>query len=242
MPFANTDSIVGNQQLAFYGLPDTTARMQSGLYLSAVDPYWGGAEFVYCRATASIRQFGLVRIVPTLVTATGWRYDATEVGNTANLGDMIAVCTTSATVGQYFWAQISGVVPVNCNASVTADTAFGIAAAGQGGANSAGKQILNARIIAAATTTVAHTGTANSGSTALLVDSVDGWFIGAYLSGTGIAASTVVVDIGPGGKSVTLNNATTAAVNGTVTATYNNGTVYYNVAHINRPFAQGAIT
>jgi len=216
--------------------------MQSGLYLSAVDPYWGGAEFVYCRATASIRQFGLVRIVPTLVTATGWRYDATEVGNTANLGDMIAVCTTSATVGQYFWAQISGVVPVNCNASVTADTAFGIAAAGQGGANSAGKQILNARIIAAATTTVAHTGTANSGSTALLVDSVDGWFIGAYLSGTGIAASTVVVDIGPGGKSVTLNNATTAAVNGTVTATYNNGTVYYNVAHINRPFAQGAIT
>lgn len=240
MPFSNTDAIVGNQQIAFWGLPDTTSRQQPGMYLSAVDNYWGGAEFVYIRATASIRQFGLVRIVPTLQT-TGYRYDATEVGNTANLGDMLAVVCTTLTAGQYGWAQISGVIPVNSNASVAADTTFGIGAAGQGGANSAGKQVLNARIIAPATTAIAKQATGNSGALVLTVNNNDGWFIGAYLSGTGIAASTVVVDIDPSGKYVTINNATTALVNGTVTATYNNGTVYYNVAHINRPFAQGQI-
>jgi len=232
---------IGNQQIAPFGLPDTTARQMPGMMVLAENAYWGAGEFLYVRATASIRQFGLVRVTPTFQT-NAWRYDATEVGNTANLGDMVAVAMTAATAGQFFWVCIGGIVPVNCNASVAADTTFGIAAAGQGGANSAGKQILNARIIAPATTTVAKAGVANSGSTQLTVPSDDGWFIGAYLSGTGIAASTLIVDISPDGKVVTLNNATTAAVNGTVTATYNNGTVFYNVAHLNRPFAQGAIT
>jgi uncharacterized protein YraI len=94
-----------------------------------------------------------------------------------------------------------------------------------------------------ATQTVAKTGcTANSGSTKLNISGADGWFIGAYLSGTGIAALTIVSDIDPSGTQVTLSVATTAAVNGTVTATYNNATIFYNIAHINRPFAQGAIT
>lgn len=241
MPFANTDNIVGNQQIAFWGLPDTTARQQPGLYLSAVDNYWGGAEFLYVRAAGSIRQFGLVVLTQTLTT-TGYRWDATEVPNTANLGRTIGVATTSMTSGQFGWVQISGICPVNCNASVAADTTFGIAAAGQGGANSAGKQLLNARIIAPASTTVAKTGNANAGSKLLTVNGADGWFIGAYLSGTGIAASTVIVDMSPDGTQVTLNNSTTALVNGTVTATYNNATVFYNVAHLNRVFAQGAIT
>jgi hypothetical protein len=82
----------------------------------------------------------------------------------------------------------------------------------------------------------------DSGSTKLQIPSADGWFIGAYLSGTGIAALTTVVDIDPSGTQVTLSVATTAIINGTVTATYNNATVFYNVAHINRALAQGPIT
>jgi hypothetical protein len=132
--------------------------------------------------------------------------------------------------------------PVDCNASVAADTTFGIAAAGQGGANTAGKQILNARVMIAAAATVAKAGVANSGSNKLQVSGADGWFIGAYLSGTGIAAGTTITDIDPSGTQVTLSAVTTAAVNSTVTATYNNATIFYNVAHLNRPFAQGAIT
>ena len=241
MSYSNTDSVVGNQQIAFYGLPDTTSRQQPGMYLSGIDNYWGGAEFVYVRANGSIRQFGLVVLTPSLQT-TGYRYDATEVPNTANLGRMVAVASTSMTAGQYGWVQISGVTPVNMNANVAADTTFGIAAAGQGGANTAGKQVLNARVIAPSTTTIAKNAQANAGALKLTITGSDGWFIGAYLSGTGIAANTVVVDIDSSGTQVTLNNATTAQVNGTVTATYNNATVFYNVAHLNRPFAQGAIT
>lgn len=242
MAYALINGIAGNQQLTPFNLPDTVARHLPGTIVDAVDPYWGGGEFMYVKANGSIRQYGLVVITPTIASGQVV-YNATEVPNTANLGRTLGVAMVPASSGQFLWVCIAGVVPVNCQASVAADTTFGIAAAGQGGANSAGKQILNARVAIAAAQTVAKTGcTANSGSTRLLIPSAAGWFAGAYLSGTGIAAGTTVTDIDPSGTVVTLSAATTAAVNGTVTATYNNATVYYNIAYLNRPFAQGAIT
>lgn len=242
MSFATFDGLVGYPQLTPFNLPDSTARLGPGAIMTAYDPYWGGGEFIYCKANGSIRQFGLLALNP--VFASGQIvFNATEVTNTTIMGRTVAVAMVAASSGQFFWACIGGIVPVNCNASVAADTTFAIAAAGQGGALAAGKQIVNARIAVAATQTVAKTGcTANSGSTRLLVPSADGWFAGVFLSGTGIAASTTVTDIDPSGTVVTLSTATTAAVNGTVTATYNNATIFYNVAHLNRPFAQGAIT
>ena len=243
--FAPVDAVVGLPQIQFAGLTaDTTPRVQPGNFLTAVDNWWGTGEFIYARANGSIRAFGLCVLTPVFdSTLNSWRYDATEVPNTANLGRMLAVANLAMTVGQYAWFQITGIISVNCQASVAADTTFGIAAAGQGGANSAGKQVLNARIVAAGATTVVKTNcTAQNGSTVLQVPNSDGWFVGAYLSGTGIAAGTTVSSIDPSGRFVTLSAATTAAVAGSVTATYNNGTVHYNVAHLNRPFAQGAIT
>lgn len=243
--FAPVDAVVGVPQIQFAGLvADTTPRVQSGNFLTAVDSWWGAGEFIYARAAGSIRAFGLCVLTPVFdSTLNSWRFDTTEVPNIANLGRMLAVATLALTSGQYAWFQISGITPVNCSASVAADTTFGIAAAGQGGANSAGKQVLNARILAAGTTTVVKANsTAQSGTTVLQVPNSDGWFVGVYLSGTGIAAGTTVSSIDPSGRFVTLSAATTAAVAGSVTATYNNGTVFYNVAHLNRPFAQGAIT
>lgn len=243
--FAPIDAVVGVPQIQFAGLvADTTPRSQPGNLLTAVDNWWGTGEFIYARANGSIRAFGLCVLTPVFdSTLNSWRFDATEVPNTANLGRMLAVATLALTAGQYAWFQITGITPVNCQASVAADTTFGIAATGQGGANAAGKQVLNARIIAAGTTTVVKTNcTAQNGSTLLQVPNSDGWFVGAYLSGTGIAAGTTVSAIDPSGRFVTLSAATTAAVAGSVTATYNNGFVFYNVAHLNRPFAQGAIT
>lgn len=243
--FAPVDSLVGIPQIQFAGLvADTPPRVQPGIFLTAVDNWWGTGEFIYARANGTIRAFGLCVLTPVFdSTLNSWRYDATEVPNTANLGRMLAVATLAMTAGQYAWFQISGITPVNCQASVAADTTFGIAAAGQGGANTAGKQVLNARILAAGATTVVKANcTAQKGLTVLQVSDSDGWFVGAYLSGTGIAAGTTVSSIDPSGRFVTLSAATTAAVAGSVTATYNNGTVFYNVAHLNRPFAQGAIT
>lgn len=242
MTYAVLNGPIGNQQAAYFGLPDTTERQNPGMLCTFVDPYWGSLQALYVRANGSIRQGGLVVLTPSLVS-NRWRWDATEVPNTANLGRNVYVAMTAMTSGQFGWVASQGIAPVNCNASVAADTTFGIAAAGQGGANSAGKQILGARVIAPATTTVAKTNcTANSGSNQLRVPSSDGWFCGAYLSGTGIAAGTTVTDISPDGTTVTLSANTTAAVAGTVTATYNNATVYYNVVCFDRPIAQGAIT
>lgn len=241
MAYAIVGGPLGNQQLTPYNLPDTTARQSPGTLVHAIDPYWGGGEFLYVKAGGSIRQFGLVVITPSFASGQVV-YTATEVPNTVGLGRSLGVAMVPASSGQFLWVQITGVVPVNCQAAVAADTTFAIAAAGQGGALGNGKQVLNARIVVASTQTVAKANSsANSGSTRLRVSSADGWFAGAYLSGTGIAAGCTVSDIDPSGTIVTLSAATTAAVAGTVTATYNNATVYYNVAHVNRPFAQGQI-
>lgn len=252
MPGFQSRDYIGNQPLTSFWALDTTLpggaiaqpAMPSGLILLADDLYWGSVEAMWVKADGSIRQFGLCVVNPTFNSSLGqWEYLVTEVPNTANLGRTLGVALRNMTAGQYGWLIISGVTPVNCSANVAADTTFGITAAGQAGANSAGKQILNARVRAPGTTTVAKANsTAPSGSTTLTVPNADGWFPGIYLSGTGIAAGTTATAIDVNNRTVTLSAATTAAVNGTVTGTYNNGTIHYNVAHLNRPFAQGAIT
>jgi hypothetical protein len=243
--YALLDNLAGSPQVQNIGLvADATPRLPQGTFVTASDPWWGTGEFMYARASAGIRAFGVCVLTPVFdSTLNTWRYDAVEAPNTANLGRMVMVSMNVLTTGQYGFFCIAGLTPVNCQASVAADTTFGIAAAGQGGANSAGKQILNARVIAAGATTVAKANCTTQGlSTLLQVPNSDGWFVGAYLSGTGIAATTTVVSVDPSGRFVTMSLASTAAVAGTVTATYNNATIFYNVAHLNRPFAQGAIT
>jgi hypothetical protein len=74
------------------------------------------------------------------------------------------------------------------------------------------------------------------------VNNIDGWFVGGFISGTGIPASTTITAIDSGAMMVTLSANATIGGSATATVTYNNGTIHYNVAHLNRPFAQGAIT
>lgn len=233
---------LGNLQISAGQQPDTTSRHQSGLMVSAVSPYWGGGEFIYGKANGTIAQFGLAVCTPAVASG-AVSFLFTAAPNTANLARSVFVAMTDMVSGEFGWFQMSGMVPVNSAAAVAADTSFGIAAAGQGGAVAAGKQILGARVILASTTTVAKTNCVNNaGSFKLIVPNADGWFLGAYLSGTGVGAAAVVTEISPDGREVTMSVVSTAAISGTVTATYNNAVVFYNVAHINRPFAQGAIT
>lgn len=219
-------------------------QVPMGTIVKAFDPWWGAGEFMYVRANGSIRAFGVCVLTPAFNSGDArWRYEATEVPNTANLGRTLGVALRAMTSGQYGWVCVGGLVPVNCNASVAADTTFGIAAAGQGGANSAGKQILNARVMAAGATTVAKSNCqVVSGSPVIRVPNADGWFVAMPISGTGIPASTTVSGIDPSGLAVTLSANATASGSVTVTGTYNDATIFYNIAHLNRPFAQGAIT
>lgn len=244
MQYAVNQSQVGNQPLNLTFLPETTARHVTGTRVDAVDPYWGPGEFIYVKANGSIRMGGLCTLTPVWdATSKTYLTEAVEVANTANLGVSLGAACAPMADNEFGWLRVAGIGPVNCNASLAAAAVPGITAAGQAGANSAGKQILKSKVVAAATTTVAKANCiAANASRRLLCPETEGWFIGAYLSGTGIAAGTTVVSIDPDNRTVTLSADTTAQVAGTVTATYNNATVYYNIVHFNRPFAQGAIT
>ncbi len=212
------------------------------------DPYWGGLECIRLSIpTSTAVQVGQLS---TITSSFGF----VSVPNTANLGQSVAFSVnnvpSNASFTQYAWFVIGGRYPVYAGASVAADTAFGITAAGQTGAIANGKQILNARVQLAATTTVVKANTVTaSGSSILKVSNSDGWFVGVALSGTGIPASTSVGAIDPTGTLVSMvQTGTTTAQNATasgsvsVTGTYNDGTKFWNVVTFDRPFAQGQVT
>lgn len=242
MRFAPLEIYAGMRpaQNFFNPADDTAASVPQGLIIKAFDPYWGGAEFQYVRANGAIRNLGFVVITPVFASGV-WTYNATEVPNTANLGRELGVAMRQMASGEFGWVCVGGVIPANCSASVAADTAFGITAAGQCGAITAGKQVLNSRVVAPGSTTVAKTGQLAAGSPLLRVNNIDGWFVGAFISGTGIPAATTITAIDSGAMMVTMSAAATIGGSATVTATYNNGTIFYNVVHLNRPFAQGQI-
>jgi hypothetical protein len=167
--------------------------------------------------------------------------------NTANQGFPFGVAMYSMASGTYGWIQVEGLAVYKTNATVAADAAIGIGAAGIAGTNAAGKQLLNVRNRRGATATVSLTNTTTANNSAVLYRAAgyDGAFIGAALSGTGIPASTLVAALDPDGKRIymgsaigTIDKLATASGNVTVTVTYTG----YGAGVINNPFAQGATT
>lgn len=229
--------VIGSQPMANFFDPDTVQRHPLGFRVTATDPYWGGAEFMYMQSGANFSAYELAHRNGLGVMV--------QVPNTANLGISLLVNIRNIAGNEYGWFMMSGKTPVRSNASVAAATAIGIAGTGIAGANSAGKQLLGARVQAAATTTVVKNCSGISGQRTLTINAgdSDGWFVGIRLSGTGIAAGTDVTSISPDGRTITVNNAFTAQINGgTITGTYNDTTNFYNVIEFNTLIAQGAIT
>lgn len=226
-----------------------------GLVAQADDPVWGPGEFLFGKYGGSVRQYGLCVLTPTYNTTTRV-FDQlfTEVANTAGQGRpvyvaMAEVGTTGAVINQFGWFMDSGVAPVNGTASVAAGTTVGITAAGQIGANSGGKQVLNAVSCQIATATVvkavagsAYGGVNVSGGFQIQVQNVDALFVGGYGSGTGVGASAIITAIDRINNVLTMSVANSAQVTGNFTQTNNNGTIFYNVVSMDRALAQGAIT
>lgn len=230
-----------------------------GTLVVASDPVWGVGEFIFAKANGTIRNFGLCVLTQNW-NATSRQYDwnATEIANTAGQGRPVYVCMSeqangtanqALTVGQYGWFMDAGIVPVNGTATVAQATVFGITAAGQVGANSAGKQILNATIATPATNTVVKSvagggaqGANTSGASLIQVNNVDGLFVGGYLSGTGVGTNAIIQAIDRIGMVLTVSVVNSAQVTGNVTQTANNATIFYNVAVLDRAFCQGATT
>ena len=241
---------VGHQPIGNFNVAVEVAQSASGYVpliplgtlMTPIDPYWGGGEVIRLRVPAN------TTAIPTGgVAIYNNAFTYAICPNTANLGQPLAVAVNAVPLNagfdQYAWFYVSGTFPALSNASVAANTAVGIAAAGQLGANSAGKQVLNGRVQVAATTTVVKANcNTTSGSTLMRVPNSDGWFVGLFLSGTGIPAATTISAIDASGTLVTLSAAATATGSVSVTGTYNNGTIFWNVVTGQRVFAQGGIT
>ena len=250
--YAQIDQLIGSPALsmAIGQVNQNPALTPTGIFSSAVDPWWGAGEFLYAYANGTIRAFGLCVLTPTFQAVGGvnfigsqYRMDATEVTNVANQGRPLAVAMQPMIAGQLGWFCIAGIIPVNSTAAVAVGAAVGITAAGQAGANAAGKQILNVDCLGSSATSLGKPNcTAPIGTTVLQVPNSDGWFPGVFLSGTGIAAGTTVVSVDGSGRFVTLSAAVTATIAGTVTATYNNAVIFFNVMRLMRSSLQGAIT
>jgi hypothetical protein len=223
-----------------FGLP-----ISAGSIVPAEDPVWGPGEFVFARAGGAIRLYGAC-ILTEVWDATNkvYTYNMTEVTNTALLGRAAYVYqgNVALTTGQYGWFMTSGRTPVNCTATVAAASPVGIVAAGQLGALAAGKSVNGSTSVTPATQTVVQAGSGFSGDTVIRMSNTAGFFPGVFISGTGVGASSVVSFVDPLGRFIVSSVANSANVSGNVTATYNNGTIFYNVIDMNRSQYQGPIT
>lgn len=231
-------SPAGSQPFNDWFAPDTTQRHVPGTRVAAVDPYWGEGLFLYVKSNAAILKGSLVM----------WDggYLGALLPSTAGQGFPFGVAMAPMASGTYGWVQLSGRSVYKTNATVTADTAIGIAAAGIAGTNTAGKQMLGVRNVVAATGTVTVTASTFNGTGVLQTQGYDGFFLGMALSGTGIPASTVVAKLDSDGKTIYTGSAigtlgdknSTAAGSITLTGTYTG----YGSGVLQTPIAQGAIT
>jgi len=230
----------GTQPLNDWFVPDTTQRNILGSVVTAVDPYWGYGEFKYIKSNDAILKGSLV------VVGTAPTYLGTLLPSTAGQGFPFGVAVAPMASGTYGWIQISGAAVYKTNATVAADTAVAVAAAGIVGTLANGKQLLGTRNVRSATATVTNSTTiTTNGSYVLDTGGYDGFFLGAALSGTGIPASTVVAKLDPDGRRIYMGSAIAtvgdklATASGTITLT---GTYTgFGLGMISRPFAQGQI-
>jgi hypothetical protein len=252
-------SDVGNPDFGagYNGPGSVPPAMPPGAIVAGYDNYWGGVEFMYCYFNSAVSPWTPVTIKQSSAVVTGRVVPvASAVANTANQARPFAVAIALQAAGQYGWVAIQGLVPVLSSASVAADAALGITGAGTLGATGAGKEIENLVGVLAATTTVTKNVFVTANSAIVLVtgnNTTDGLFIGCAVSGTGIPAGAVVGSLdpdgrrftmvaGPGVTSASALAVATASGGITLTGTYNDGTNFYNIVSLNRPFCQGRIT
>lgn len=223
--------LAGEQPFNDWFLPDTTQRHKLGFAVDAVDPYWGGAKFIYILSADAILKG----------SAVFWdeAFNGVLLPSATLQGFPFGIAMAPMASGTYGWIQVSGRAVYKTNATVAADGILAIAAAGILGATATGKQVLGIRNRIAATGTITFAANTKTGSAVLkAVNGYDGAFLGMALSGTGIPASTVVAKLGSDGVTVymgsaigTVDKLATADGSITVTGTYTG----YGSGIINNP-------
>ena len=236
--FSPINGVVGVQPFNDWFTPDTTQRIQLGTKIIAVDNFWGQGGFIYFKSNDVILKGSLIQVDEV--------FQGTLVPSTANTGFTFGVAMAPTPAGTFGWMQVEGRAVYKTNATVAADAAIGVAAAGIAGTLTAGKQLLGVRNRIAATGTKTFLVNTYAGRNYIDANGgYDGAFLGMALTGTGIPASTVVAGLDPNNKRITLGSAigvfdkvATASGQVTVTGTYTG----YGSGIIQSPHVQGAIT
>lgn len=230
--YAFSEGILGTPQPIDVQVPDTTQRFPLGTVVAGTDPFFGFGEFIYVKNGAASRGVGRVSYISTR------GYVLADYPNTANLGRPIVVPSAVMAADTYGWVCTRGMRPWSCTASVAAGTAFGITAAGQVGANTAGKQILGAVVIEPSTFAPTMIVSTQQGSPFLDVYSIDGLFIGLPISGAGIPGGATIAGLNPNQNQIQISANATATGQVTATTTWTG----FLLVNAGPAHAQGAIT
>src|SRR6185369_12772892 len=123
--FSPVTPVAGVQPFNDWFAPDTTQRQQLGLRVVAVDPFWGLGTFMYIKSNDAILKGSLVM----------WdeSYNGALLPSTALQGFPFGVAMAPMASGTYGWVQLEGRAVYKTNATVAADTAIAVAAAGIAG-------------------------------------------------------------------------------------------------------------
>jgi hypothetical protein len=190
----------------------------------------GGAEFLYVKAVATHGPGTLVSVDKD------WNILATPA--TANTGRPAYVTISDFTATNcYGWIMVSGMCPIKTSVAATVGPVFVGTAGLVTPTAAAGKALLGATCLVAASATFTKSGKTKKGSKFIEVADVGGLYPGLVPSGTGIAAGTIE-SIDPGGTG--FSNSAVATATGTVTVTFTH--TGYGIFHIDHPHVQGQIT
>lgn len=190
----------------------------------------GGGDFLYVKAGATL--------VPGTLVVVDKDWVATACPVTANTGRPAFVAISHFdTTNAYGWVMSAGICPIKTSVAATVGAVFVGTAGLVSPTAAAGKALLGATCLVAASATFTRTGRTTKGSKRIEVADIGGLYVGLVPSGTGIAAGTIE-SIDPGGNG--FNNSAVATASGTVTVTFTH--TGFGIYHIESPHVQGQIT
>lgn len=190
-----------------------------------------GGEAMYVKASTTIPTGSLVVLDKDGVVVV--------CPTTANTGRPVYVALSSFSATALFgWVMRAGVCPVTFSVAATAGPVFVGTAGNATPTAAAGKQLLNATTLIAAVGNFTRSARTFNGRPQIEVADVAGIYPGITVTGTGIPASTTVLSIENGTRTIVLSANATAS--GQITATFTH--TGFGIVHIEQPFVQGQIT
>ena len=152
MTYNVTDTVVGTQQIA---VNSTVQNHPLGTIVRAVDPTFGGGEFVYLKGVAST-------VVGSIVNYDDTWQTALDTAAVAGPSRPLAVAMSACVASEYGWYQISGMAT-----AVKADTVSFADGAGLGSASGLAVAVVTGTVLQGAV--VRTVASAKSGVTAVKI-------------------------------------------------------------------------